>query len=190
MSSKLIGFIGSAGCGKTTLACALKEYFMLKQISTDVCTEYAREFVFNYGFPENPDSQYRLALGQIEREDALCSGSNKYIFSDSCVYLSYVYCMVLINKNDSLQRKTVLADIYKRFIISDLNRYHRLYYLSSIEPFDDGCKRDLESEKMIHDVMDGFIQVHKNLLPIVDVDATIHDTEKRKQIVYDDLEGS
>lgn len=46
MDTKLVGFIGGPGSGKTTLACALKEYFMLNDISTDVSTEYAREFVW------------------------------------------------------------------------------------------------------------------------------------------------
>ena len=73
--SKLVGFMGAPGTGKTILACALKEYFMLKKISTDICTEYAREFCFKYGIPKHPYTSYRISAKQFEKEDVLLNGS-------------------------------------------------------------------------------------------------------------------
>ena len=71
MKSKLIGFIGAPGTGKTTLSCAMKEYLLRKNVSSDICTEYAREFCFKYGIPKHPYTQYRVTSQQMLREDLL-----------------------------------------------------------------------------------------------------------------------
>ena len=58
--SKLIGFLGAPGTGKTTLSCAMKEYCLIKGASADICTEYAREYCFKHGIPKHPYTQYRI----------------------------------------------------------------------------------------------------------------------------------
>ena len=68
MDGKLVGFIGAPGSGKTTLACAMKEFSLTKNFSSDVCTEYAREFCFSYGVSSNPYAQYRITLKQLDKE--------------------------------------------------------------------------------------------------------------------------
>lgn len=187
--SKLVAFIGGPGSGKTTLACSLKEFFMLNNISTDVCTEYAREFVFEYGFPESPFAQYKLALKQKKREDLLCQGTNKYIFSDSPIWLSYVYCLLLIKPDGTKQDRAVIWDVYKEFVVKQMHRYHRVYYVQNPNPYDDGCKRDKEAEDHIRKLIDGFVNVHEHILPITRIDIPIQEAEKRKEFVLRDLEG-
>jgi nicotinamide riboside kinase len=187
--SKLISFIGGPGSGKTILACALKEYFMLRNISTDVCTEYAREFVFKYGFPEHPSEQYRLGLKQKEREDLLCKGTNRYIFSDSPIWLTYAYCMLITSQADKYHTQSILPEIYEEFVIKHINRYEKVFYIKNVTPFDDGCKRDTETEDKIRRLIDGFVNTHFDLLPIVEIPYAINQSEERKQFVYDELEG-
>jgi len=187
--SELIGFIGGPGSGKTILACALKEFFMLNKISTDVCTEYAREFIFKYGFPEHQSDQYRLGIKQKEREDLLCKGTNKYIFSDSPIWLTYIYCMLITSSNDKYQNQSVLSEIYDEFVIKQINRYKTVFYVSNENPHNDGCKRDIEFENKIRRMLDGFINIHLDLLPIVKIPYTVEQALERKQFVFDTLEG-
>ena len=189
MKPKLVAFIGGAGTGKTTLACALKEYFMMNKISTDVCTEYAREFVFEYGFPESAFAQYKITLNQKHREDILCQGKNEYIFSDCPVWLSYIYTLPLIKADSSKQVKAVAADIYKEFVIDQMDRYHKVFYIQNDNPFDDGCKHDIEIQKLINNNLESFVQLHENLLPIIRMDIPIEKTEERKKFVLDNLKG-
>jgi len=188
MESKLVGFIGGPGSGKTTLACALKEYFMIKKISTDVCTEYAREFVFEYGFPETPFAQYKLALKQKKREDLLCQGTNKYVFSDSPIWLAYVYGLLLIRSDGTIQDRAVASDIYKEFVVKQINRYDRVFYIQNETPHDDGCKRDKDTEKTIRNLIEGFVKLHEHILPITRMNIPIEETESRKEFVYNELE--
>ena len=187
--SKLVAFIGGPGSGKTILACALKEYFMLRKISTDVCTEYAREFVFKYGFPEHPSEQYRLGLKQKEREDLLCMGNNEYIFSDSPIWLTYPYCMLIVNHNDDYHVQSILPEIYEEFVIKNIQRYHKVFYVKNDNPHDDGCKRDKELEDRVRRILDGFVNVHKDLLPIVEIPYSVEQSEERKAFVFKELEG-
>ena len=189
MKSKLVGFIGGSGTGKTTLACALKEYFMLNNISTDVCTEYAREFVFEYGFPETAFVQYKLALNQQRREDLLCQGTNEYIFSDCPVWLGYIYTLPLIKPDSSKQVKSAASDIYKEFVVNQMDRYHRVFYIQNDQILDDGCKHPEAIQQFINDGIDSFVKLHENLLPIVRINIPIKETEQRKKFVLDNLEG-
>ena len=87
MKSKIVGFMGAPSTGKTMLAGAMKEYaFLNGKVSTDVCTEYAREFVFKYGHPKHAYTQYRITSKQIERENILLNGNSQFIFTDSPVW--------------------------------------------------------------------------------------------------------
>ena len=189
MASKLVAFIGGPGSGKTILACALKEYFMLRKISTDVCTEYAREFVFKYGFTEHASEQYRLGLKQKEREDLLCSGNNEYIFSDSPIWLTYAYTLLIIEQQHDFHIQSILPEIYEEFVIKNINRYHKVFYVKEENPYDDGCKRDKEFEDRIRRVIDGFVRTHADLLPIVEIPYSVQQAEERKQFVFENLEN-
>jgi len=186
MKSKLIGFIGAPGTGKTILACAMKEYFMLRGISTDVCTEYAREFVFKYGFPKHPYTQYRITTEQISREDLLSKGTNEYIFTDSPVWLGYIYSLVNSRDEYDQETKDSLSDMYGKFVIERMHRYHLVFHLKNSDPFDDGCK-DMELNEKISSVLDGFVNSHRHILPIVDLDIPVKESQERKDFVWKTL---
>jgi len=187
MKSKLIGFIGAPGTGKTILACAMKEYFMLKKVSTDVCTEYAREFVLKYGFPQHPYTQYRITTKQICREDLLSSGSNEYVFTDSPVWLGYIFSLVNAKKDYDKETRDSLSDMYAKFVIEQMHRYHLVFHLKNSNPFDDGC-RDMEVNSKIALILDGFVNAHRHILPIVDLDIPVEESGKRKDFVWETLE--
>lgn len=188
MKSKLVGFIGAPGTGKTTLACALKEYFMLKKVSTDVCTEYAREFCFKYGIPKHPYTQYRITTEQLAKEELLLKGTSEYVFTDSPVWLGYIFSLVNMKADFDHDIKTSLSDMYEKFIVDQMERYHVVFHLKNDDPYDDGC-RDMEINQRIADVIDGFVTSHKHILPIVTTNIPVEEAKKRKDFVWKTLGG-
>jgi nicotinamide riboside kinase len=187
MKSKLVGFMGAPGTGKTTLSCALKEYLLVKNISSDICTEYAREFCFKYGIPKHPYSQYRITTEQMLREDLLMRGNSEFVFSDSPVWLGYLFSVVNAKADQDREIHTILNDTYEKFVINQMHRYHKVFHLRNNKPYDDGC-RDMAANKKIADIMDGFVLMHKHILPIITIDIPIEETEKRKEFVWSNLE--
>jgi nicotinamide riboside kinase len=186
MKNKLVGFMGAPGTGKTTLSSSMKEYVLLHNISSDVCTEYAREFCFKYGVPKNVYSQYRINQGQLEKEDILTRGNNEYIFSDSPVWMGYVFSLIHLKSNDTAEIKDIIGDIYDRYVIKQINRYYKVFHLKNPNPYDDGC-RDMEANKIIAEAMDGFVLSHQHLLPIITINVDIMNVEERKKIVWENI---
>ena len=178
--------MGAPGTGKTTLACAMKEYALLHNVSSDICTEYAREFCFKYGVPRHPYAQYRIPSEQIERENLFMKGNNEYIFCDSPIWLGYVFGLVNFSHEHNEEVRDIISDLYGKFVIKQMNRYYRVFHIKNDKPHDDGC-RIMEINRKIADVIDGFAISHKHMLPIVTIDIDIMDTEGRKKFVWDNL---
>jgi len=187
MKSKLIGFMGAPSTGKTTLAGAMKEYaFVNGNISADVCTEYAREIVFTYGHPKHVYTQYRITTKQIQREEVLKNGASEYIFTDSPVWLGWIYGMLNLKPNSDAEIHTAISDMYELFVINQMHRYHTVFLVTNSNPEDDGC-RDMEANKLIADIIEGFTMMHQHLLPIVRIPEDHNTPEKRKEFVWNHL---
>jgi nicotinamide riboside kinase len=184
MSNKLVGFLGAPSSGKTTLAGAMKEYaYCHGNIATDVCTEYAREFVFNYGYPTHAYTQYRITSKQIQREEILKKGNSEYIFTDSPVWLGWIYGLLHLKRDSDKEIHAAVCDMYEMFVVSQVNRYHAVFYIKNEQPEDDGC-RDMSINKQISDMIDGFVTMHKHLLPIITIPESHNDPIKRKEFVW------
>ena len=187
MSNRLIGFMGAPSTGKTMLAGAMKEYaFTHGGISTDVCTEYAREFVFRHGFPKHVYTQYRITSRQLEREDLLLKGNSEFIFTDSPVWLGWVYGVLKLTPDCDAEVSMAISDMYESFVMNQINRYHKVFHVKVEAPEDDGC-RDMEGNKLITELIDGFILSHKHLLPIITIPPEYNSPESRKQFVWNNL---
>jgi len=186
MKSKLIGFLGAPGAGKTTLSCAMKEYCLTKGVHTEICTEYAREYCFRHGIPKHPYTQYRITRKQVDREDLLMKGNGKYVLTDSPVWLGYIYSILNVKSTDDKEIQTSLAEMYEEFVVDQINRYHKVFHLINNDPYDDGC-RDMEANRIIAKVIDGFVNSHNHILPIIKCDMPINKTEERKKFVWDNL---
>ena len=189
MKSKLIGFMGAPSTGKTMLAGAMKEYaFLHGGKSTDVCTEYAREFVFTYGHPKHAYTQYRITSKQIQREDILSKGTAEYIFTDSPVWLGYIYALLKLKSTADIEVHTAISDMYELFVINQMHRYKKVFYVRTSETEDDGC-RDMEENAQITAMMDGFVNLHQHILPITVVPEEFNHPLKRKEFIWDNLNG-
>jgi nicotinamide riboside kinase len=187
MSNQIVGFMGAPSTGKTMLAGAMKEYaFTHGGVSTDVCTEYAREFVFKYGHPKHVYTQYRITSRQIEREDLLINGNSEFIFTDSPVWLGWIYAMLNLKPESDEEIHTAISDMYELFVMNQLHRYHKVYYVRADKTDDDGC-RDMANQQLIEQLIDGFVTMHQHLLPIIKVPLRYNSPEDRKQFVWNDL---
>ena len=181
--------MGAPSTGKTMVAGAMKEYaFLHGGRSTDVCTEYAREFVFTYGLPKHSYTQYRITSKQIQREDILSSGSAEYIFTDSPVWLGYVYALLKLKSSSDKEVHTAISDMYELFVINQMHRYHKAFYVKTSDTEDDGC-RDLEANAQITEMIEGFALLHQHILPIVIVPNECNDPIKRKEFIWNNLNG-
>lgn len=187
MTSKLIGFIGAPGSGKTTLACAMKEYSHLQNVASDICTEYAREFSYKYGISTNPYAQYRITIEQEKRENLLLKGKCQYVFSDSPTWLGYIYTLINLDvANSSQEVRDILSDIYQKFVVDHMDRYYRVFYVTNPNPRDDGC-RNMEMNSKIASVVEGFVSSHEHILPLVRVNISAEDMVGRKELVWKTL---
>ena len=187
----LVGFIGPPSSGKTLLCGAMKEYMIKKAgLTCDICTEYAREYVYKYGIPDDIPSQYRITLEQETRENLLCSGDNSFVFTDSPVWLAYVYTIVRAKKHNLRDARSldIISHIYSRFVMHEPDRYKKVFYLrgSSGTMDDDGC-RDVAENDIVAETVDGFVQIHSGVLPIEIIDVPLKDSSARKKKVLDTI---
>jgi hypothetical protein len=125
----------------------------------------------------------------MEREDVFLKGNNGYIFEDSCLWMCHAFTLVHLEENQDAETRSIVGDIYNRFIMEQMDRYYKVFYLKySNLAFDDGC-RNLEINKKIATIMDGFVLSHQHVLPIITVDIPIEKTEQRKDFVWGHLIG-
>jgi len=184
---KLIGFIGAPGSGKTTIASSMKEYIIKYNLSADICTEYAREHIFKHGHPLDFGTTYHIALTQKEREDSLLNGSNDFIFTDSPLWLSYIYALFIAQNSTASDSLEVLSRLYKQLVLDNAKRYTKVFYLcNNDKPEDDGC-RDMDANERISEMIDGFVKVHMDLLPIIPINFTHSESEQRKEFIWENI---
>jgi hypothetical protein len=67
-----------------------------------------------------------------------------------------------------------------------MHRYHVVFHVTNESPEDDGC-RDMEANKLIADLIEGFSRMHQHLLPIVKIPSEHNDPVSRKKFVWDYL---
>jgi len=187
MKPKLIGFIGAPGTGKTTLACSMKEYVIKYNHSADICMEFAREHIFKHGHPTELSSNLYITLTQQDREDALLNGNNDFIFTDSPLWLSYIYASLIVQNSMVSDSLEILSYLYKRFVMDASDRYEKVFYLCGNDKVeDDGC-RDMAANAKISQMIDGFVKTHINLLPIVPIRLSHEHAEERKDFVWETI---
>lgn len=147
-----IAFIGTAGCGKSTLSSQV--YGALKQAGRSV--EHVHEFIRHDIHANGPMTsiweQYRTRQYQKELEDAVPDVAD-YVIIDSGTLTPYFYAVLYADPSDPRQR-LVLHDMYK-YLLDDLylKRYDLIFYIPLIgEPnVHDGTRYQSEQEIRVLD---------------------------------------
>lgn len=155
-----IGIVGAPSTGKTTLAEGISFHYKsngrLNRVA--LITEYAREFVKDFGFPTTADQKHILDK-QLENEK-MADGASLMV-TDSPFWLSYVYACHVLNISQNPNRDNYYLNQIHKSIINRLHDYDLLIYL----PFD-----PLFCEKIT--VTDGQ-RIHTNPEIISNIDAKI-----------------
>jgi nicotinamide riboside kinase len=131
--TKRIAFVGTAGCGKTTLTYEISSALKKNHVNAELVPEYIREYISKYGKPTNIFEQYHIFDHQTSREDA-GSPAVEVQVCDTIRGLGYFYaCQFPITES---KQQYVVADLYSR-LISDLHskRYDHIFFLPMAETY-------------------------------------------------------
>jgi len=132
--TKKIVFIGSAGCGKSTLATEVFTHLKKKHLNAELVSEWIRYDIQANGPMESIWEQYRTLHHQRKMEDAV-PDSVEWLVTDSGCLTPYFYSCLYASNADERER-LVLADMFK-FLIDDLykKRYEYVFFLPGAETY-------------------------------------------------------
>ena len=153
-----IVFIGTAGCGKSTLSTQV--YCELKKMGhrAEHVHEWIRTDIQKNGPMTSIWEQYRTRQYQKELEDAVPNAAD-YIVCDSGTLTPYFYSVLYADATEPRQR-LVLQDMYT-YLLNDiyLNRYDLIFYVPLIASADlkDGTRYQSDDEVQV-------IDAHMNLI--------------------------
>lgn len=141
---KKVGFVGTPGSGKTTLARGLSAKISLEENvgHVELVPEYARRYIAKYGSADKFTDQIRILEKQKEWEDSIPSAD--LIITESPLFNSCCYTLdnpVKTNK-DLMHKK----DLYKMMLsYNHPVRYDIVFLLdNSVVPVQDGVRPDIQ----------------------------------------------
>jgi len=137
-SIRKIIILGPESTGKSTLCEQLAAHY-----GTVWCPEFAREYLLQHGMHYGFDDLLKIAMGQLELEDALLSEArNGFYFIDTDMYVMKVWCEV------------VFQDCHKWILNQISVRQYDLYLLCDVDlPWTADELReypDLETRQRLH----------------------------------------
>jgi nicotinamide riboside kinase len=147
VSCMRIVFIGTAGCGKSTLSSEVFSELKKSGRKTESVHEFIRYDINANGPMTSIWEQYRTRQYQKELEDAV-PGMSDYVICDSGTLTPYFYAVLYADPTDPRQR-LVLHDMH-RYLIDDLylRRYDLIFYVPLIQGADlkDGTRYQTDAE--------------------------------------------
>lgn len=156
-----VAFIGVPGAGKSTVCQAMQVEIGSVDCITNVCSEYAREFITKNGQPEHLAIQSNILFKQLHREDTLSHGCN-VLFCDSPVFFCYTYALMQLDPKSAQQTK-IVRNLYKWAVLDTLTRYDLIFYLPrQFDIVDDGVRSPEFTESIEKNIL-GFLDLHKHL---------------------------
>ncbi|MFA5037418.1 MAG: AAA family ATPase [Candidatus Izemoplasmatales bacterium] len=136
-----IGFTGVPGAGKTSLArgvaSSCRGIQSLKNL--ELCAEYARRYIAQYGSIESIWEQYRILNKQVNWENAV--GEVDLLITDSPVFMGLAYASLMNTRSE--KDAMILGDIFKALTKLDRPepRYDIIFHLPpKLQPVDDGVR--------------------------------------------------
>jgi nicotinamide riboside kinase len=136
-----IGFTGVPGAGKTSLArgvaSSCRGIQSLKNL--ELCAEYARRYIAQYGSIESIWEQYRILNKQVNWENAV--GEVDLLITDSPVFMGLAYASLMNTRSE--KDAMILSDIFKALTKLDRPepRYDIIFHLPpKLKPVEDGVR--------------------------------------------------
>ncbi len=161
--SKIIALCGTASCGKTTTAYALRNS-LVKSHVVEIVPEYAREYLLRNERGDTLIAQMTIFSEQLERERKIIGNPTVEIVVCECpLFLNYLYTlsMELISKKNTAWPQ-FLSEIYKK-CIEQLFCYDYIYYLPSVntEFKNDAVRGEAKQHRnKVELAVKGFLDVH------------------------------
>lgn len=184
--NKKIAFIGTASCGKSTLATNVFSALKEQNINAELVDEFIRRDIQLHGPMETIWEQYRTRIKQKEYEDAIPDCVD-YTLVDSGTLTPYFYAC-LYAKYENPRERIVLQDMYK-WLLDDLylKRYHMIFYVPLIAQNNsvDGTRyQNNDQIKIIDENMYNFFMKQHRVNNIFYVDGSF---DNRKKIVLEKI---
>jgi nicotinamide riboside kinase len=168
-----VGIVGSPSTGKTTLAEGISYSFksLGKYNRIDLITEYAREFVSNFGIPTTADQKHILDM-QIRNEEI--SKDADLMITDSPFWLCYIYACHTFNNN---KKDSYYLNKIHEYIINNIYNYDVVFYI----PF------SIEFYKNVN-IKDGQ-RIHEDISEIAEIDGKIKSFMNLHGICYHSVQS-
>jgi NadR type nicotinamide-nucleotide adenylyltransferase len=114
---KKIVIIGPESTGKSTLCEQLAAHY-----KTIWCREFAREYLLQNGMDYTYDDLLKIAMGQLELEDALLSeAKNDLYFIDTNMYVMKVWCEVAFEACHTWILKQIAERQYDLYFLCNID---------------------------------------------------------------------
>lgn len=108
-----IALIGPESTAKSTLAETLAKYY-----KTEWVPEYAREYLSNINRKYNLNDIETIAKQQLQNENNLIEKANKYIFADTELIISKVWCIDVFKTCPQWISETIITSKYNLYLLT------------------------------------------------------------------------
>lgn len=134
----VVNFVGGQGSGKSTMMANLFSWLKWHNIDAEMCTEFAKELVWENRKDTFKDELYIFAKQNHRLER--CNGKVEVILTDRPLILSVPY---IDEYGDNYEENWKQA--YKDLVDETIQRYNNMYiYLNRVKPFNSNGRNETE----------------------------------------------
>jgi NadR type nicotinamide-nucleotide adenylyltransferase len=111
-----IAITGPESTGKSLLASQLADHY-----NTVYVAEYAREYIDQLNRPYTFDDVLYIAQGQLAREKAAESEASRFLFCDTELLVTHIWCMHKYGKSHDWIEEQILSNPYDLFLLCNID---------------------------------------------------------------------
>lgn len=145
MKTLVVNFFGGQGCGKSSMASSVFSALKWQGIDCEICTEFAKELVWEARHDTFKDELYIFA--KQNHRLFRCNGKVKVILTDRPLVMSIVY-----NDVYGSDANKDWNEAYNKLVLETFNNYNNLnILLKRIKPFNPNGRNETEEKALEFD---------------------------------------